>query len=104
MSNGLPPPTPTPPSIEQAVREHLEVVHEIHELRRVTDTLAGQQAATAKAVTSLAGDIGRLADGRTADSLTLSRIERRFMTLEQKVDGLALNMVKLLHHLGASLG
>lgn len=101
-SPAAPPPAPTPPSIEASVQEHLDVIHQLRELRREMDQLGARQlvtarmvtslkadvahltemsATTARALTALAADVGRLADGRTTDSLTLQRIERSFTEL-----------------------
>lgn len=100
MSAELPPPAPTPPSIEAAVREHLDVIHEVRELRRIAEGLCDRQAAVAIAVTSLAGDVGRVSDRQTTDSFTLVRLERRVAGVEQKVDTLLKNQLALMAHLG----
>lgn len=58
----LPPPTPTPPSLESAVQEYLNVVHEVRELRRE--------------VNQLRADVGRALDASTAAKLLLGRLAR----------------------------
>ena len=93
-----------PPSIEASVKEHLNVVHEMREFRVTLDKLSESTVATAIAVTSLAGDIGRLGDAMTADSLTLQRLERRVTSLEGKFDTLLRNQLALMKHLGVSVG
>lgn len=100
MSDAIPPPAPTPPSVESAVREYLDVIHEVRELRRTTDVLCDRQSATAIAVTSLAGDIGRMGDRQTTDSLTLVRVDRRLTALEQKTDNVLKLLLELKIHLG----
>lgn len=59
----LPPPTPTPPSIEEAVREHIDVVHQMLEFRR---ELRG-----------VAATVHRLVEAQTVDRLTLGRVEKK---------------------------
>jgi hypothetical protein len=81
MSMDLPPPSPTPPSLEQAVQDHLDVIHEVCELRR---------------------DVGRMADAQTKDRLTMGGLEKRFMSVEKKLDALSMNIAKLIQHLGVA--
>lgn len=63
MSTDLPPPVPTPPGLERAVQEHLDVIHAVGELRR-------DQASTA-------ATLARLVEAQTVDRLTLGRIEKQ---------------------------
>lgn len=78
MSDAAPPPLPfpTPPSIERAVNEHLDVVHEMRELRREMNVLTANHA--------------RMANEASVDRLTLGRVE-------SKLD-------RLLKHLGVRNG
>lgn len=63
------------------MQQHLDVVHELRELRR---------------------DVGRVADAQTSDRLLLAGLEKRFTAVERKLDGLSLNLVRLLKHMGVA--
>lgn len=70
--DSTPPPDPfaPPPSIEAAVQEHLDVIHEIREMRREIITLAVN-------VGSISANLTRLANEQTVDRLTLGRVEKK---------------------------
>lgn len=76
MSDAAPPAVPfvEPPSIEQAVNEHLGVVRE---LRDVTDA----QLRLERSINNLTADHRRLANEQSVDRLTLGRIERLLMDI-----------------------
>lgn len=80
MSADLPPPSPTPPSIEEGVQHHLEVIHELREFRV-------RQLELLRLVSALTANQERLANEQTVDRLTLGRVE-------QKLD-------RIIKHLGA---
>lgn len=77
MSADLPPPAPTPPSIEEAVQAHLDVVHELRELHRESAATATRLAELGRLVGSLAANQERLANEQTVDRLTLGRVEKK---------------------------
>lgn len=76
------PPTPTPPTIEKAVQEHLDVLQALHGVQR--------------GVTSLQSDVGRLANTRTTDRIMLERMDSRLSLLEGRTE-LILSKVEGVH-------
>jgi hypothetical protein len=72
-----PVPFPTPPPAERAIQDYLDVIHEVRELRVDVNAVAELQAKQSSAMATLAADVARLADGRTVDTLTLARVERK---------------------------
>jgi hypothetical protein len=82
MSYTPPPRAPTPPGIEQAVNEHLDLVHEMREIRQALTALTAIPEMR-REMTLMRGAIGHLADSRTVDRLLIGRIER-VMTLLAK--------------------
>lgn len=68
MSDAAPPlPFPTPPSIEASVKEHLDVVHELREMRIQLSRQGGQ--------------LDRLTDAQTVDRLTIGRVEKYLLVI-----------------------
>lgn len=63
MSIDLPPPTPTPPSIEVAVREHLDIIQAVEKLQNAVARIEAEQK--------------RVTNDATKDRLLLGRVERK---------------------------
>jgi hypothetical protein len=78
-------PCQLPPGPNGSVQEHLDVDHEVRELRRTTERLAQRQATMASELTNLVHNVGRLVDGRTGDAFMLARIERSLAQLASSV-------------------
>lgn len=62
MSADLPPPAPTPPSIEQAVKDYVDIIDDVRELK--------------KGLALVNSTVSRLVEAQTVDRMQLGRIER----------------------------
>lgn len=80
------PPVPTPPSIERAAQEHLDVIHELRELR--------------VAVAGVTLTAARVVNTRTEDRLQLGALETRMLKLETKFDTMVKHQLALMQHFG----
>jgi hypothetical protein len=71
MSDAPPPSLPfdPPPSIEEAVQEHINVKHTVERFQL-------EQTAQRKAIAELAANVARLVEAQTVDRLTLGRVEK----------------------------
>jgi hypothetical protein len=76
MADIPPPVSAAPETIEMAVSEHLDMISRLNQVERVISAQGVRISDISAKVSSLAVDVGRVADTGTTNQLTLERVER----------------------------
>lgn len=88
MNTSAPPPDrpfEDPPSIEEAVRHHLDVIARLDTLERMVQAQLGRQVDSHGKLASLQSDVSRVMDAATSNGLMLERLERMLAELHRDV-------------------